>query len=268
MGMNPTLDIYRDQRDKLLSDLATSLSKEEGFIAAWLTGSFGRNDPDSVSDIDLSLVVSNEYSQKLCQRLEQVSAQTSPERFALFSQFGKPALIHENNTNAPEGGTFTFVLYTESALMVDWVLIPGSNAVRPYQSRLLFDKVGIPVSAPPAPEEVEQSRKSVAEMYAFFWMMTAITIKYLVRKDAVFVTQWIENLYGINHEIERRMKREPWVYIRGSFSKLQTTREKQIESLKKLSGRMQDLQPAVAEFTGTEPLVPVAEIEILLSLVK
>lgn len=266
--MNPILEANREQRDKLLSDVATFLSKEEVYLAAWLTGSFGRNDADSVSDIDLSLVVSNEYSQKLCQRVEQVSAQTSSERYALFSQFGKPALIHENNNNAPEGGTFTFVLYADTALMVDWVLIPGSKAVRPSQSRLLFDRVGIPVSAPPGPEEVEQSQKSVAEMYAFFWMMTAITIKYLVRKDAVFVIQWIENLYRINHEIERRMKREPWVYIRGSFSKLQPTREKQIESLKELCMRMQELQPKVAEFTGSQPLVPLAEIETLLSFAK
>ena len=178
-----TLDLYRERRDELLSALVETLSKDKRFVAAWLAGSYSRNDTDSLSDIDLSLVVSDEYSASLCTRLEPVSAQTSPERYALFSQFGQPALIHENNNNAPEGGSFTFVMYAESALMVDWVLIPKSKATRPYQSRLLFDRVDIPVSHPPQTEDLEQSKKSIAEMWAFFWMMTAVTIKYILRAD-------------------------------------------------------------------------------------
>ena len=235
------------------------------FVAGWLTGSFGRNETDAVSDIDLSLVVSDEYSDELCKRLDQVSAQSSPERYNFLSQFGKPSLIHENHNNAPQGGTFTFVLYPDSASMLDLVLIPHSEATRPYQSKLLFDKVNIPVSPAPNPESLEQGRQSVAEACAFFWMMTAVTIKYIIRGDSVFVTQWIENLHHLIQETERRINREPWNYTRGSLSKLQPTREKQIESLKQLCHRMQELRPKVAEFTGSEPLMPLAEIEALLS---
>ncbi len=264
--MNPTLETYREHRNQLLAEITSSLTKDERFLAGWLTGSFGRNDEDSVSDIDLSLVIADQYSELLCMKLVQVSARTSPERYAFFSQFGIPALIHENNNNAPKGGTFTFVLYSESAAMVDWILMPQSKAIRPYQSHLLFDKASIPVSPSPKPEDMEENRKSVAENWAFFWMMTAIAIKYIIRGDGVFVAQWIENLHSLIREIERKINGEPWSYTRGSLSQLQTTRQKQIESLKQLCRKMQELRPKVAQFTGSEPLIPRAEIEILFSL--
>ena len=264
--MNPTLESYREHRNQLLAEITTRLANDERFVAGWLTGSFGRNDEDWLSDIDLSLVVSDKCSASLCRRLEQVSAQTSPERYSLFSQFGTPALIHENNNNAPEGGTFTLVLYAESASMVDWVLIPQPKAKRPYQSKLLFDKANILLSSLPELEELSQSIKSVSENWAFFWMMTTITIKYIIRGDGVFATQWIENLHCIIQTIEMRINREPWKYTRGSLSQLQPTRENQIESIHKLCQRMQELKPKVSEFIESEPATPISEIETLLSL--
>ena len=264
--MNINLETYHEHRDALLAKISETLSMDERFVAGWLTGSLSRDEADYMSDIDLRLVVSDSYSLSLCTRLEQVSAQTAPERYSLFSQFGKPALIHENNNNAPESGTFTFVLYADSALMVDWVLSPQIKAIRPIQSLLLFEKVAIPIAPPPEPENIEQSRKAVAEQWAFFWMMTAITIKYIVRNDGVFAAEWIEHLHEIVHEIERRMNRKPWSYTRGSLSKLQPTREKQLESIQKLCSRMQGLKSRFAEFTGSEPATPLTEIETLLSL--
>lgn len=264
--MATTLNSYQERRAALLAEITTALSNDERFVAGWLTGSYSRNDADYLSDIDLSLVVSDKYNASLCTRLEQVSARTSSERYALFSQFGNPALIHENNNNAPEGGTFTFILYSESAIMVDWVLIPRSKASRPNQSKILFDKVDIPMSNPPEPDALEQSRKSVAEIWAFFWMMTAVTIKYIIRGDNVFVTHWTENLHGLIQEIERRINREPWNYTRGSLSQLQITREKQIESIYELCEKMQELKPKVSEFIRSEPATPISEIETLLAL--
>jgi predicted nucleotidyltransferase len=261
------LEAYQEDRDALLTKIVETLAKDDRLVAGWLTGSFGRNEADSLSDIDLSLVVSETHSPSLCARLEQVSAQTSPDRYALFSQFGKLALIHENNNNAPEGGTFTFVLYEGTAFMVDWVLIPQAKAARPAQSHLLFEKAAIPIGPTPKPEDLEQSKKSVAEMWAFFWMMTAVTIKYIHRDDGVFVAEWIEHLHGLIHEIERRMNSDPRRYTRGSLSKLQPTREKQIESIKELCHHTLELKPTVAEFVGSEPVTPTSEIERLLLLI-
>jgi hypothetical protein len=264
--MKSDLESYRIRRESLLIEIVEKLSGDECFVAAWLTGSLSRNDADSLSDIDLQVVVSDEYSSVLCERLKQVSAQTSPERYALFSQFGNPSLIHENINNAPEGGTFTFVLYAESAVMIDWVLVPQLKAVRPFQSYVLFEKAVIPRAPAPKPEDVEQSKTQVAEQWAFFWMMTAVTIKYIARNDGVFAAEWIEHLHGFQQEIERRLNGRPWTYTRGSLSKLQPTREKQLESLRELSSQMLKLKSRVSKFIGSEPVTPTAEIETLFSL--
>jgi predicted nucleotidyltransferase len=261
------METYREQRDSLLTKITETLSKDERFVAGWLAGSYARNDEDEVSDVDLRVVVAEPYSELLCRRQEQVSHRTTQERFELFNRFGIPALIHENNNNAPEGGTFTLVLYSDSALMIDWVLMPLSRAKRIHPSRLLFDKVSIPVS-PPEPEDKEQSRKYVAEQWAFFWMMTAITIKYILRRDLVFVQNWLEQLHAIIREIERRIEGISWeeAYTRGSISQFQPTWEKQIASLRELVIKMQTLHPAIQEFTGSELTAPVAEIELFFSL--
>ena len=264
--MKTSLSAYRQSREDLLTNITAKLSSDDRFRAAWLTGSYARNEADHFSDLDLQVVVARPYSDVLCVRKEQVSHKTTEERLALFSQFGQPALIHENNNNAPEGGTFTAILYAESALRIDWILVPQSKVARPFQSRLLFERDAIPMKPAPKPEDLEQSKKSVGEMWAFFWLMTATTIKYIHRDDGVFAAEWIEHLHGLIHEIERRTNREPWKYTRGSLSKLQPTREKQVESIRELCKRMQTLKPRVAEFIGAQPAMPLAEIETLISL--
>jgi predicted nucleotidyltransferase len=266
--MKNQLEVYRQSRDTLLARIVAELSNDERFAAAWLTGSYSRDNEDEVSDLDITVVVAGSHSDILCARQEQVSHKTTPERLALFSRFGTPALIHENNNNAPEGGTFTFVLYAESALMVDWILIPFARAKRPHLSRLLFDKANITPLPQREREELEQSKKDVAEQCAFFWMMTAITIKYIIRGDLVFVQIWLEELHKLIREIERRMEGISWLqaYVRGSVSQFQPTREKQIASLRELVLKMQRLYPAIQEFTGSELAAPAAEIEFLFSL--
>lgn len=267
LEMKSSLNAYRESREVLLTSLVTELANDERFAAAWLAGSYARKNEDEVSDLDLRVVVAEPYSELLCRRQEQVSHRTTQERFELFSRFGTPALIHENNNNAPEGGTFTFVLYGDSAMMVDWILIPLSRAKRMHPSRLLFDKVSIPVS-PPEPEDREQSRKHIAEQWAFFWMMTAITIKYIIRGDLVFVQNWLEQLHAIIREIERRIEGVSWedAYTRGSISQFQSTREKQIESLRQLINRMQDLKPQITKFVESDLDTPLSEIATLLAL--
>jgi predicted nucleotidyltransferase len=266
--MKTTLNSHQKRRDDLLAEITETLFHDDRFVAGWLTGSLSRNDSDSLSDIDINLVVAEKEATSLCQRLTQVSGQTSPERYVLFSQFGTPALIHENNNNAPKGGTFTFILYAKSAIMVDWTLIPQSSALRPNESKILFDKVGIPVSNPPEIETLEQSRIFVAEQWAFFWMMMAVTIKYIIREDGVFVAQWIEHLNGMIKDIERHINRKAWSYTRGSISQLQPVPEKQTEAVRQLCRRMQDLHPQIVQFTQSEQPMPLEEIETLLSLSK
>src|SRR5687767_15215850 len=92
--MKTSLEVYRQNRDALLAKIITELSNDERFVAAWLAGSYGRNDADEVSDLDLRLVVAEPYSEVLCRRHEQVSHRTTRERFELFSRFGNRSEEH------------------------------------------------------------------------------------------------------------------------------------------------------------------------------
>ncbi len=264
--MNSSLNNYRKNRDRLLSAVVETFSNDERFVAAWLTGSFSQNNEDAVSDLDLSLVVSDTHSESLCRKVEQVSSQTTNERFNLFSCFGKPAIIHENNNNAPEGGTFTFTLYEKSCLMVDWVLIPQSKALRPLQASLLFEKSSIPHAPTPQPENYEQRVKKASERVAFFWMMMAISAKYLIRKDKVFVTQWFEELSRMVQEVERLISGKTWKYVRGSRSTLEPTILGQKEAIVKLGEKMESLLPELVKMGGQVLPSPMNEINALLSL--
>jgi hypothetical protein len=89
----------------------------------------------------------------------------------------------------------------------------------------------------------------------------------MIRDDLVFVQNWLEHLHGLVREIERRIEGKSWeeAYIRGSVSKFQPTREKQIESIREICKRMLELKPRVNAFIGSEPATPTSEIETLLS---
>lgn len=264
--MSNTLQTYVSAREGLLKQIVTALLSDERFVAAWLTGSFARSEPDAMSDLDLTVVVSDQFAEALCSRPWQTNARTTNERFDLFSRFGQPVVVHENNNNAPEGGTFTFVLYADSALIVDWVLLPVANAKRPSQARLLYDKVGVPVSSSVEPESLARRVERASERIAFFWMMVAVTAKYLFRQDAVFVQCWLETLNGIVREVERLASGEVAGYQRGSQSPLAVSREDQTKAIRQICGQMKELMPRVSELGGQVSPSPMPTIEILLSL--
>jgi hypothetical protein len=67
-------------------------------------------------------------------------------------------------------------------------------------------------------------------------------------------------------EIERQLHREPQQYMRGSLSKLQHTRNEQIESISSLYNKMKSLAPQIEEFSGIKLASPSEEIETLLAL--
>jgi len=266
--MNKSIQTYTKHREAFLQALVEKLSTDERFVAAWLTGSFARGEQDTLSDIDITLVVSDEHCQALCARPTMVSAQTTKERYDLFCLFGQPALIHENNNNAPEGGTFTFIAYDQNAIMVDWVLRPLTGTQRPERARLLFDKVNVPAQLPTEPESQEQRADEASEMMAFFWMMTAVTVKYIYRGDAVFVNTWLEELTKLVSEVERRIKGQAWQYKRGSHTELKITPEEQITAIRQLCERMENLKQGVASLGGYVPKSPMTTIEALIRVVQ
>jgi hypothetical protein len=264
--MTDALATYRSKRDNLLLSVDQALSRDDRFVAAWITGSLAHGNADSVSDLDLTLVVSPTHSDILCRRIEQVSSQTTPERLELFSQFGTPAILHENNNNAPDGGSFTFVLYSSSATMVDWILVPQAVAQRPFHAKVLFEKNSIPVQPPKEPESLEDRAKKASELAAFFWMMMAITSKYILRHDQEFVTCWLEELHKTLREVERLVAGQAWEYKRGSLSSLEPDRSGQKQAVLRLGKRMENMLPELARMGGKVYPSPMPEINLLLDL--
>lgn len=255
---------YQAEREMLLARITATLSTDERFAAAWLTGSYARSEADALSDLDLTVIVTEPHTETLCARPWQKAAQTTPERLALFRQFGEPVVIHETHDNAPPDGTFTFVLYAKTALVVDWTLVAQEGATRPRSSLLLFDKADIPLAPPPAPVSLEERAASASEIVGFFWMMAAVTAKYLARRDDVFVITWLETLQELVDEVERLVQDGPLFYRRGSRTQLATTSEAQPQLLLNVCHQLETLLPQVAALGGHVYPSPLSTIKTLL----
>lgn len=182
---------YAAARDVLLARIAAGLEDDQRFVAAWLAGSYGRGEQDNYSDLDVFAITRDGCSDALCARSAPTSGGSVPVRLALFSRFGECVNIHENHHNAPEGGTFSAVMYRIPPLVVDWTILPFAIARRPACTRLLFDRAGIPAAASPEPTPLssEGRQEKIAERTAFFWMMAAVTAKYIQRGRSVVVNE-------------------------------------------------------------------------------
>src|SRR5579872_918829 len=135
-----TSAMYRANHDVLLQHMLAVLNADERFLAAWLTGSLARGEEDDLSDLDLSVVVADAFSEQFCSCSPvAVTNNTSPERQALYEQFGQPLVLREDRSWLGEGSCFNHVSYRGTALVVDWVFLPQAKAQRPAQSRFFFE---------------------------------------------------------------------------------------------------------------------------------
>jgi len=244
------LQEYATARDELLERMVVSLKQDQRFVAAWLTGSFGKKDTDEVSDLDLTVVVSRSHSDQLCARPETITARAPKVRLDLYSQFGRIGFAYENNNNAPIGGTATNVMYLPSGARVDWVLVPEETAQRPENIELLFSHVDVPTMPKTVPASREQRAKEATEMVVFFWLMATVVAKYLIRNDAVFVTRWLEQLSALVMAIERCVEGISGQYHRGSITNLHCRSAEQLKQLRDLCNRVEALTPQVLALGG------------------
>jgi hypothetical protein len=104
-------------------------------------------------------------------------------------------------------------------------------------------------------------------MVAFFWMMAAVTAKYIRRDDAVFANTWLEELSRLVDEVERRVNGHFWQYRRGSAGTLQPTYEVQLAALRAQCKRMLALMPRVVALGGYVPSAAMNTLEVLLEFV-
>ena len=140
------MESIEEMRDAALAGITLALKGDLRFDAAWLAGSFGRGEEDAYSDLDVWLAVDAAYAEELCRRPQPTNAGTTAARLRVVETPGIPVIIHEQHANAPSGGAFTAVIYA-TGLAVDWTFVPALGAARGASTRLLFDRVGIPVAA-------------------------------------------------------------------------------------------------------------------------
>jgi hypothetical protein len=79
--------------------------------------------------------------------------------------------------SAPAGGTHTNVTFGD-ATRLDLNLVPLACARRPAESPVLFERVPVPVEAPPAPAPLEQRRGPAAQRMALFRVAAMSAAKY------------------------------------------------------------------------------------------
>jgi hypothetical protein len=97
--MSNNREQYTAARDVLLTEITAFLKNDPRFLAAWLAGSFGRGEQTWLSDLDLHVVIAEAYSEILCATPWPSGGRTTPERLALFQQFGTPTIIFEAHSN-------------------------------------------------------------------------------------------------------------------------------------------------------------------------
>lgn len=263
--MSNNREQYIAARDALLADITAFLKNDPRFLAAWLAGSFGRGEQTWLSDLDLHVVIAEEYCEQLCRTSGSGAGRTIPERLALFQQFGTPAIIFEAHSNNMIGGTFTYVAYAESAQNVDWMLIPQHKAHQEHPSLLLFDKIGIPEAPESEPLTHEQAVEAMSDAVSFFWMIAAEAAKG-VGKDLInfhVLRSWLrDSIRRVKYALE--YKELPFAR---DLSEVCYTSATKAAALRQLCDEMERLAPAIVAFGGSVPTTgPRAVVEKRLAL--
>ena len=234
---------YLQAREALLEHISTTLKQDRRFLAAWLAGSHARGEQQWFSDLDLHVVVAEEYSEPLCAQPWAAGAKTTPERLALFTQFGEPAVIYEVHANNLLGGTFTYVLYQESAINVDWMLIPQSLAHLEHPALLLFSHAELPAPRAEEPPSREECAERASLQVGFFWMIAASNVQNFLHGDLVqyhTLLRWLEDNIRETHAA---LRGEYTSFSKASRIKLNCTREEQIATLRSWSVKRSGIFP-------------------------
>lgn len=125
-------------RDVVLRRVTEGLAQDGRVVGAWLPGSFGRQEADEWSDLDLQVaVLDDELDGILRDPSQLLDIPAEP----LLVQAGWPS------TSFP-GGRFGLAIY-EGPVEIDWSIGPCTKAVREEASVLLFERNPIPTAEPP-----------------------------------------------------------------------------------------------------------------------
>src|SRR5579862_6471097 len=169
MSVQQLLDKRVRERDGLLASIAGLLETDRRVVAAWLGGSLGRGNADKLSDIDIYVVVSEQYARFV----------TSSTR-EFVSRLDGLLVTETDPGNAPKDGAYLLSLYhgETGPHQVDWYWLTDRIETIPADSHVLLNHAEIPVESMQFPTMVEYDFENEI---ARFWALAAITAKKIAR---------------------------------------------------------------------------------------
>lgn len=202
MPVADLLQIRRTEQEILLQRAIIILQADQRVVAAWLFGSHGRHTADALSDIDLWVVVADEQCETIV-----------AERERYVAQLGRPVLVLESFHNAPVRGGYLMALYPGQVgvYQVDWYWQRQSDASLPQHAVVLFDRVGIPqdtrqeqLDAPGPSDHLSQLERAAqaTQLNAFFWVMTNIAVKSILRHKTWDAVNHLEGSRGLVDQVK------------------------------------------------------------------
>jgi hypothetical protein len=132
----------------------------------------------------------------------------SAERQSYVAQLDRPVLLLESPGNAPAGGAYLMTLYPGQAGVhqVDWYWQRQADASLPRHALMLFDRVGIsqdtrleqldPAGTPP-PFTQQELAEQATQLSTYFWAMSNIAVKSVLRHQAWAAVSHLEGLRGL-----------------------------------------------------------------------
>jgi predicted nucleotidyltransferase len=256
MSVDNLLQIRRTEHETLLQQAQAVLLADQRIVAAWLFGSVGRRTSDAFSDLDVSVVVKDDY-------IETISA----ERQSYAAQLDRPVLLLESPGNAPAGGAYLMALYPGQAGVhqVDWYWQRQSDASLPRHAVLLFDREGIPrdtrqeqldPAGTPAPLTRQERVKQATQLSTFFWAMSNIAVKSILRHQAWTAVSHLEGLQGLVDGMKRLVGLST---VQEGQEEWRTTllppvhRAEQMAMLREIAHEMEQLTSAIELIGGQVP---------------
>jgi hypothetical protein len=234
-----------------------------GQTAAWLAGSIAREEDDWQSDIDLFIVTTDESIEDVVRN-----------RHDFATRVAQPTLSMDQMRNAPPRGGYLLVHYAgESGPQhVDWFWQPGSLASITDDGLLLFDNVGLPTidgkvweqqmhqtGSRPAIDSTDET-DLLNHQIEFFWAMSLIVAKYIVRGDDETVT-WMMGL------IERTLDGVALVLdvknaVAGDHAESRHIGSAvQFQKLRRLSDQAKSFEHGLSDYGAQVPTEAIAEVE-------
>lgn len=241
MELEAMFNTYEQERHVLLDRIIHQLKSDHRVVAAWLFGSLGHEQADQLSDIDIWVVIEDQYAQSIvvnrCQFTEGVA---------------KPILIVESPQYAPKNGAYLMVHYDDTTAphQVDWYIQPKTLAQVPPDTLLLFDHVGIPKTPhpliftedPPIPEFSDNPYHFIQR----FWAMWILMVKYTARYPSSEKMSFLPVCLKWFHKAQRYLGDDDLLWS-GDLQPPQQVIDEKLEVLHKLATDMQSMMDQTAQ---------------------